>query len=46
MDISKEGLKVGTGKGIVILQIVNQNGNIQVESSKIFSRDNIGSILG
>ena len=46
MDISKEGLKVGTGKGVVILQIVNQNGNIQVESSKIFPRDNIGSILG
>ena len=46
MDVSKDGVKVGTGNGIILLKTVSFEGDIEKNSQNYFSIHDKGVILG
>ena len=46
MRVNNFNVKIGTGKGVIILKRISFNDNKEVPISKIFTKDNVDSILG
>ena len=46
MHVNNFNVKIGTGKGVIILKRISFNDNKEVPISKIFTKDNVDSILG
>ncbi len=46
MSVNNFNVKIGTGKGVIILKRISFNDNKEVPISKIFTKDNVDSILG
>lgn len=46
IDVGEYGVKVGTGHGIIIIEKVSKNDDLEILASKIFSMDDIGITLG
>ena len=46
MRVNNFNVEIGTGKGVIILKRISFNDNKEVPISKIFTKDNVDSILG
>lgn len=46
MRVNNFNVKIGTGKGVIILKRISFNDNKEVPISKIFTKDNVDTVLG
>lgn len=45
IEITKEGVKIATGKGSIILQIISIEGDEDTDATNIFTEDDVGKFL-
>ena len=45
MDVNNSNVKIGTGKGVIILKNVSYNNHEKVSMQEIFTKDDVNSII-